>query len=216
MKDDSSKVEAEKERLKDISWKTSKARFNASERLIKKQRSLVFLIIMFTVVQIGMSVLLITLDNNENILSKFLSTISIVLSVFVALISNTESITKNALNAHLLHKCGVDLNALNKEISILDPCSKKDIMSMSKKYHNIISECNLNHNKIDYDKVSNDIRETHPFIKIINNIHYFLRTYDLFLIYLISAFIFCSLFLLFYNIKITWLEARLLSFMPFF
>lgn len=192
-------IKKKTKRLEDISWETSKARFNASDRLKKKQKVLVFSIIIFTVIQIGISVLLISVTSSDNIITKVVATISIALSVFIALISNTESITKDALNSHLLHKCGVDLKSLNKKISILQPKTTEELLSLSEAYDKIISECNLNHEAVDFKMVLNDMEGISRFDKFLNCIQYLFSIYCTFLVYLVSAFVFGLIFFLIYR-----------------
>lgn len=199
MSNENSEVKIQCERLKDLSWKTSKARFNASNRLRRKQQLLVYYIIIFTVIQIGLSILLISLSNESDIVIKIAATISIALSVFIALISNTESMTKSALNAHLLHKCGIELKSLNKKISIINPQQPDDLLKLSSEYDKIIADCNLNHEQIDYNLVLNDINTTPQYIKLKNCFQYYFDIYCTFFICLISASAFGFLFFCIYK-----------------
>lgn len=137
----------------ELAWsvkKTAGCRFNAAKRLERRQKFLVFMITIFTVGQLGLSILLISITNENNIYIKIIATISILMSVFIVLLSNTEAITKDTLNAYLLHKCGLELSYLSKKISIHTNISKDEYLELSNNYNSILVSCNLNHENIDF------------------------------------------------------------------
>lgn len=180
--------ESERERLALAAWKTAKARFNASNRIKKRQRFYVFAITVFTVTQIVLSVFLISLTGAQSLAIKVATTLSIGISVFVALISNSEPMTKDALDSYLLHKCGMSLMSLNKKIKNEINIDKNRLDAFSDEYDRIICDCNLNHDDIDYDLVrieNNEIpKKDHWKIYALN----IFQTYGIHFLYLISVF----------------------------
>lgn len=168
--------------------KTGKARLNASSRLNRRQKFLVFIITVLTVLQIGISVLLISLSADNNHVVKIVSAISIVFSALIALLSNTESISKDALHSHVLHECGIKLLALHKRVSIPEHVAEGSLTELSAEYDKIIAECSLNHEPIDYKLVLNELNSAPWYARLKTYALNVVVTYGVHFAYIISIF----------------------------
>ncbi|WP_165175267.1 SLATT domain-containing protein [Desulfovibrio sp. ZJ369] len=137
-------------KLSNTAYITAKSRLNASNRLQRKQKSFVFFIILMTIVQIGMSSYILITQNSNHI--NLFSCIVITLSVFIALISNSESLSNDTLNSYKFHECGMKLLALSRKIDnhIENDLENLNIDDLQNIYDNIISQCGVNHINIDY------------------------------------------------------------------
>ena len=131
--------------LEDRAYKTAKARFNASDRLIKKQKSLIFTITLITIAQISASVAFLAKANPQ--FANLISSATINFSVFIAIISNTDSLSKDVLSAHHFHECGLKLMELTRKISGLSP---EDQQKYQEEYNTVINSCSENHSNLDY------------------------------------------------------------------
>lgn len=131
--------------LEDRAYKTAKVRFNASDRLKVKQKSLVYTITLITIVQISASVVLLTCPSHKFV--NLLSTVTINFSVFIAIISNTDSLSKDILSAHHFHECGLKLMKLARELHKHSPEEQKNFQH---EYDQIIDTCSENHSYFDY------------------------------------------------------------------
>lgn len=172
--------------LKNKAYKTSKARFNASDRLKTRQKSLVYFITFLTLVQIAMSIALLTVGNSPY--ATLTACLSISFSVLIAIVSNSDSLSKDVLSAHLLHKCGMNLMRLYDKIHADTSPSPASISEYGAEYNNIINDCSLNHDTVDFQKVECQSGEKlHKWCKTIS----FLKTYGVVIIYLIFVVALC-------------------------
>ncbi len=140
--------------LKNKAYKTAKARFNAATRIESRQKSLVHFITFLTSIQIAASIALLTASNHPY--ASLGACISISFSVFIAIISNSDSISKDVLHAHLLHKCGMDLMRLHDKIKA-DTKAEDNTVGYTEEYSNIINDCSLNHDSVDFHNAENQI-----------------------------------------------------------
>lgn len=175
--------------LKDKAYKTAKARFNASERLKAKQKSLVYFITLLTLAQIAVSVALLKIDNNPYAILA--ACLSISFSVFIALISNSDSVSKDVLNAHLLHKCGMDLMSLHDKMGIDANPNSETIKQYQVDYSRIINECSINHDTIDVRIAECQIDKKGWGARFYYRMIISFKTYRMILIYIIFATMLC-------------------------
>jgi hypothetical protein len=181
-------MSVELEALKNKAYKTAKARFNAADRVKAKQKSLVHFITFLTLVQIAASIAL--LKASDNSYARLAACLSISFSVFIAIVSNSDSVSKDVLHAHLLHKCGMDLMRLHDKIQADISSSADKIMEYTAEYSDIINDCSLNHATVDFQKAERQLgTKTHKWC----GIRTFFKTYSIVLGYLICTLILCAI-----------------------
>lgn len=134
-------------------YKTAKARFNAAKRLQLKQKSLVFTLTLITLMQICAAVAI--LAKGQSGYEKFIASATITFSVFVAIISNTDSLTKDALCSYQFHECGKKLMMLSRAATQAD--NIEDLRQLQEKYDTILCECMENHELIDFRLADSEI-----------------------------------------------------------
>lgn len=177
----------ELEALKNKAYKTAKARFNAADRVKAKQKSLVHFITFLTLVQIAASIAL--LKASDNPYASLAACLSISFSVFIAIVSNSDSVSKDILHAHLLHKCGMDLMRLHDKIQA-DTAGAGKIMEYTTEYSDIIDDCSINHDSVDFQKAECQIGlKRHNWCKW----KAFFKTYATVLAYLACSLALCAI-----------------------
>jgi hypothetical protein len=99
-----------------------------------------------TVAQIGISIVLRKIGNSQHV--TLVSCLAISFSVFIALISNSDSMSNDLLHAQLLHKCGLELmNLYNQMCASIS----NETSSFVEKYDKIMNDCSVNHDPVDYN-----------------------------------------------------------------
>lgn len=182
-------MSTELEILKNKAYKTAKARFNAADRLKAKQKSLVYFITFLTLAQIAVSVALLKIDDNPY--AVLAACLSISFSVFIALISNSNSVSKDVLHAHLLHKCGMDLMRLHDKMCVDASLNAEAIKQYVAEYSNIINDCSINHDTIDFKVVECQIAKKGWWVRLYYSVIAFFKTYRMTLIYIIFSTMLC-------------------------
>ena len=186
--------------LENSVYKTARARFIAARRLESRQVSLVRFIIVLTLVQLVISTSLLIYNSPH---AALVSVLSITVSLLIAIVSNSEPVSKDVLHAHLLHKCGMDLMSLYRKIRAASDSSNFD--KYSKEYDNILINCIINHDPVDFNLseclADKDKKEICPLLKIWHRVRYWIKTYEAFLFYaaLTSILCFIAYFFLFSN-----------------
>ena len=141
-------------------WSTMGARFSASKRLEKKAyfSSLAInfcsgYVILFSLFSIlFLNTLFPAMATSTNAIVTF---VSITLSLFIIIFSQTESNSHYDLRASKFHSCGLEISKLYKELRFLKDNRQKDgkflqnVYEISKKYDIILAQYE-NHEKIDY------------------------------------------------------------------
>lgn len=172
------------EELKNRVYITAKSRFIASLRLERRQRSLVYLITFMTLAQIAASVVLLKIGTSPHY--ALTTCLAITFSVFIAIISNSDSMSKDVLHAHLLHKCGVELMSLYNRMCASDSSNISNFVEI---YDKIISDCNVNHDPIDFRKLECQIQNKNWFKALPCSASSFFKTYGLVILYLVFSVI---------------------------
>lgn len=134
------------EELENRVYRTARARFIAAKRLEARQVLLVRFIIFLALVQIIASICLLIGDNPY---ASLVSVLSITVSIFIAVVSNSEPVSKDVLHSHMLHKCGMELMSLyNKMHTLPNECKIEQCL---KDYDDILINCAINHDQVDFD-----------------------------------------------------------------
>jgi hypothetical protein len=146
--------------LRDIrtaAWRTMGARYNAARRLRRREWFATFSIAMFSVVGVGLAVLQRVYASSAGAaFDNYLTTASILLGLFVLVISLIEAGSGNAVRAELLHRNAEDLNDLQRRIAqalavVSDggALDQAGIDNFRSEYEEIKRRCGHNHDPLD-------------------------------------------------------------------
>jgi hypothetical protein len=153
-------------------WITKHCRYNASDRLRKKQSFSVY-----TIAVLSIYVLVLTLFEKygfkvEN--SNLYEFSSVLLALFILVLSLTEASKNYMVSSERLFVCGNDIRDLLdklKKFSKESEADIHDIETLSVKYSHVLKACGENHGTIDFDL----LRAQRP--KYFDDLHWFFRIY---------------------------------------
>ncbi len=151
-------------KIKSTLWKTQSSRFNAARRLNNKYQFSAISISLLSILGIGTPIIQNFIDSTKCATTNQLYTlVSILLSIFILVLSLLESSQNYQLKADKLHDNAVNISSLLKEIEFLINCKfpnadseeKKykiitEIQRYYKEYDNLIKLCPENHEPDDY------------------------------------------------------------------
>ena len=127
------------------------ARFNAAERLERKQAASLFTQSMVALYFVGLSVWQAVyagqIDDPTQRLFTFLSIVS---SVFTLMLGLLEALNDYQMKAHHLHNCALAVSELAQELKIMRPSNPLAVQEFRRRYHEALKACPVNHNRIDY------------------------------------------------------------------
>ncbi|MFV0587061.1 SLATT domain-containing protein [Bacteroides reticulotermitis] len=140
--------------LSDKVWKTKKARFTAAKRMERFYSFSNISMALTSASLVGVNLIPLLEDKCCPRLTSIITILTIVLSVYVLVISLSLTQARFDNKAENYHACGCELTEYNdilqlyiKENKILDIEEKKECIN---KYHSIIKRYNLNHSSVDY------------------------------------------------------------------
>ena len=127
------------------------ARFNAAERLERKNALSMFSMSMVSLYFVGLSVWQVVyaplLDEPTNRLVKLVSIMSSIFTLVLALI---ESMNDYKIKAHHMHTCALAVNDLYHEFKLEPPGNDSRLQEFRRRYNDIVRGCPLNHARVDY------------------------------------------------------------------
>lgn len=133
---------------------TKGARFDAHTRLLKKQQASNFTISLLTLYVIAASITLLVLPNpNQHILlSKTLSVATIVVSVFILMLTHIESDKKYLLRADNMLRCAQKVTEIYRELQLV--LNKEEITpdifrKITEEYNQTIRDFSDHHSNVD-------------------------------------------------------------------
>jgi hypothetical protein len=127
------------------------ARFNAAERLERKQAASLFTQTIVALYFIGLAVWQAIyfgqIDDGSNRLMTF---IQIVSSVFTLMLGLLEALNDYPMKAHHLHTCALTVSELSQELKIARITDPREVQDYRRKYNEALKACPVNHNRGDY------------------------------------------------------------------
>jgi hypothetical protein len=127
------------------------ARFNAADRLERKNMVSLFAMSMVSLYFVGLSVwqavYASTLDEATNRLVTLVSIMSSVFSLVLALI---EAMNDYRMKAHHMHACALAVNDLYHELQLLRPLDAGQVQEFRLRYNAAVRSCPYNHARVDY------------------------------------------------------------------
>ncbi len=147
-----------KELLNNRIWRTKGSRFNAYRRLAKKNSTLKFVTSCSSIHLLAISILqlsnLVTISENQ---SRWLSFISIIISIIILAYGLYENGKEHGLKSERHHSCGIELDGCYSKLQFIEDNEKSKVIEIADEYNQITAKYLLNHETIDdlYFKLQN-------------------------------------------------------------
>jgi hypothetical protein len=127
------------------------ARFNAAERLERKQLVSVVALSIVSLYFVGLSVwqavYAASLSDPANRLITLVSIMSSIATMVLALI---EAMNDYRMKAHFMHTCALQVNDLLQELRLMPAPEAAAVQDIRRRYNDIVRGCPFNHARIDY------------------------------------------------------------------
>ena len=127
------------------------ARFNAGERLERKNLMSVFTLSMVSFYFVGLSVWQALygagLSEGANRLVTLVSIMSSICTLVLALI---DSMNDYKIKAHHMHACALSVNDLLQELRALQTNDTAVVQDFRRRYNEVVRGCPFNHARVDY------------------------------------------------------------------
>jgi len=127
------------------------ARFNAAERLERKNTLSMFSMSIVSLYFVGLSVWQVVyaplLDEPTN---RLVTLVSIMSSIFTLVLALIESMNDYKIKAHHMHACALAVNDLYHEFKLVPSGDESRVQEFRRRYNEIVRGCPLNHARVDY------------------------------------------------------------------
>jgi hypothetical protein len=127
------------------------ARFNAADRLERKNMVSLFAMSMVSLYFVGLSVWQAvygsTLDEATN---RLVTLVSIMSSIFTLVLALIEAMNDYRVKAHHMHACALAVNDLFHELQLLRPVDAGQVQEFRLRYNAAVRSCPYNHARVDY------------------------------------------------------------------
>jgi hypothetical protein len=127
------------------------ARFNAADRLERKNMVSLFAMSMVSLYFVGLSVwqavYASTLDEATN---RLVTLVSIMSSIFTLVLALIEAMNDYRMKAHHMHACALAVNDLYYELQLLRPLDAGQVQEFRLRYNAAVRSCPFNHARVDY------------------------------------------------------------------
>jgi hypothetical protein len=127
------------------------ARFNAADRLERKNMVSLFAMSMVSLYFVGLSVWQAvygsTLDEATN---RLVTLVSIMSSIFTLVLALIEAMNDYRMKAHHMHACALAVNDLYHELQLLRPLDAGHVQEFRLRYNAAVRSCPYNHARVDY------------------------------------------------------------------
>ena len=127
------------------------ARFNAADRLERKNMVSLFAMSMVSLYFVGLSVwqavYASTLDEATN---RLVTLVSIMSSVFTLVLALIEAMNDYRMKAHHMHACALAVNDLYHELQLLRGLGAGQVQEFRLRYNAAVRSCPYNHARVDY------------------------------------------------------------------
>lgn len=127
------------------------ARFNAAERLERKQTFSLFtqstVALYFVGLAMWQAVYLGEIDPETD---RLVTLVQLVSSVFTLMLGLLEAMNDYKMKAHYLHNCALTVSELAQELKILRPVNPIVVQDFRERYNEALKACPVNHARIDF------------------------------------------------------------------
>jgi hypothetical protein len=127
------------------------ARFNAAERLERKQLVSVFALSTVSLYFVGLSVWqAIYAANLETPTNQLITLVSIMSSIATLVLALIDSMNDYKIKAHHMQACALSVNDLLQELRLLQTHDPAIVQDFRRRYNEIVRGCPYNHARVDY------------------------------------------------------------------
>jgi hypothetical protein len=127
------------------------ARFNAAERLERKNTLSLFAMSMVSLYFVGLSVWqVIYAPLIADAGNRLITLVSIMSSVFTLVLALIEAMNDYRIKAHHMHACALAVNELYQELTLMRSGDVVVVQEFRRRYNAIIRGCPFNHARVDY------------------------------------------------------------------
>jgi conflict system pore-forming effector with SLATT domain len=160
------------------------ARFNAAERLERKQAVSLFTQSMVALYFVGLAIWqAIYIGQIDTATDRLMTFIQLVSSVFTLMLGLLEAMNDYKMKAHHLHNCALLVSELAQELNIARPSDPGIVQEFRRRYNEALKSCPVNHAGIDYERAKlgeGGDRAT----RILMQLRYVLDVYGLYALFL--------------------------------
>jgi len=127
------------------------ARFNAAERLERKQLVSVVALSVVSLYFVGLSVWqAVYAASLSDAANRLITLVSIMSSICTMVLALIESMNDYKIKAHHMHACALEVNDLLQELRLADARDPDVVQDIRRRYNDIVRGCPFNHARIDY------------------------------------------------------------------
>ena len=127
------------------------ARFNAAERLERKNSVSLFAMSMVSLYFVGLSVWqVIYAPMIGEAGNRLITLVSIMSSVFTLVLALLEAMNDYRMKAHHMHACALAVNDLYHELKLMRTPERPVVQEFRRRYNDIVRGCPFNHARVDY------------------------------------------------------------------
>jgi len=127
------------------------ARFNAAERLERKQAVSLFTQSMVALYFVGLAVWqTVYIGQIDDATNRLMTFIQLVSSVFTLMLGLLEAMNDYKMKSHHLHNCALAVAELAQELRIARPSDPMEVQAYRRRYNEALRVCPVNHARIDF------------------------------------------------------------------
>jgi hypothetical protein len=160
------------------------ARFNAAERLERKQAVSLFTQSMVALYFVGLAIWqAIYIGQIDPTTDRLMTFIQLVSSVFTLMLGLLEAMNDYKMKAHHLHNCALLVSELAQELAIARPTDPGIVQEFRRRYNEALKSCPVNHSGLDYERAKLGDGGERP-ARILMHLRYVLDVYGLYALFL--------------------------------
>jgi hypothetical protein len=127
------------------------ARFNAAERLERKQLVSVVALSIVSLYFVGLSVWqAVYAAGVSDPANRLIALVSIMSSIATMVLALIEAMNDYRMKAHFMHTCALQVNELVQELRLMPAPDAAAVHDVRRRYNAIVRNCPFNHARIDY------------------------------------------------------------------
>jgi conflict system pore-forming effector with SLATT domain len=127
------------------------ARFNAAERMERKQLVSVVALSVVSLYFVGLSVWqAVYAAHLSEPTNRLITLVSIMSSICTMVLALIEAMNDYKIKAHHMHTCALAVNDLLQELRLADTQDPAAVQDIRRRYNEIVRGCPYNHARIDY------------------------------------------------------------------
>ena len=127
------------------------ARFNAAERLERKQLVSVVALSVVSLYFVGLSVWqALYAANLSEPANRLITLVSIMSSIATMVLALIEAMNDYKMKAHFMQTCALQVNDLLQELRLMPAPDSAAVQDIRRRYNDVVRGCPFNHARIDY------------------------------------------------------------------